>query len=64
MSKFRIKWVKSDIGFSADQKRTIKALGLHRLNDTVEQKDSPSVRGMIRKVSHLVKVEVIDNAAA
>jgi large subunit ribosomal protein L30 len=64
MNKLRIQWIKSDIGFSADQKRTIKALGLHRLNETVEQKDSPSVRGMIRKVSHLIKVEVTDNAAA
>jgi large subunit ribosomal protein L30 len=64
MNKLRIKWIKSDIGYSADQKRTIKALGFHRLNETVEQKDSPSIRGMIAKVSHLVKVEVIENAAA
>ena len=64
MAKLRIKWIKSDIGFAKDQKQTLKALGFHRLNETVEQEDSPSVRGMIAKVSHLVKVEVVSNAAA
>jgi large subunit ribosomal protein L30 len=64
VSKLRIKWIKSDIGFARDQKRTLKALGFHRLHETVEQEDSPSVRGMITKVSHLVKVEVVSNAAA
>jgi len=64
MARLRVKWIKSDIGFSVDQKRTLKALGFHRLQETVEKEDSLSVRGMISKVSHLVKVEVIDNAAA
>ena len=64
MAKLRIKWVKSDIGFSIDQKRTMRALGFHRLQETVEHEDSPSIRGMITKVSHLVKVEVINHAAA
>lgn len=64
MAKLRIKWIKSDIVFSVDQKRTLKALGFHRLNESVEKEDSPSVRGMITKVGHLVKVEIIDNAAA
>jgi large subunit ribosomal protein L30 len=64
VAKLRIKWIKSDIGFAADQKRTLKALGFHRLHETVEKEDSPSVRGMIAKVSHLVKVEVGSNAAA
>jgi large subunit ribosomal protein L30 len=64
VAKLRIKWIKSDIGFARDQKRTLKALGFHRLQETVEKEDSPSVRGMITKVSHLVKVEVISNAAA
>ena len=64
MAKLRIKWIKSDIGFAGEQKRTLKALGFHRLNETIEQEDSPSVRGMITKVSHLVKVEVINHAAA
>jgi large subunit ribosomal protein L30 len=64
VAKLRIKWIKSDIGFSADQKRTLKALGFHRLQGTVEHEDSPSVRGMIIKVRHLIKVEVVDNATA
>jgi large subunit ribosomal protein L30 len=42
----------------------LKALGFHRLHETVEKEDSPSVRGMIAKVSHLVKVEAVSNAAA
>ncbi|MCJ7516044.1 MAG: 50S ribosomal protein L30 [Dehalococcoidia bacterium] len=63
MAKLRIQWIKSDIGFAGRQKRTLKALGFHRLNETVEQEDSPSVRGMIVKVSHLVKVEVVRDAA-
>lgn len=62
MAKLRIKWIKSDIGFAGDQKRTLKALGFHRLQETVEQEDSPSVRGMITKVSHLVNVEVVSDA--
>jgi large subunit ribosomal protein L30 len=64
VTRLRIKWIKSDIGFARDQKRTLKALGFHRLQETVEKEDSPSVRGMITKVSHLVEVEVISNAAA
>ena len=63
MARLRIRWIKSDIGFAKDQKRTLKALGFHRLNETVEQEDTPSVRGMINKVSHLVKVEVLSDAA-
>lgn len=57
MAKLRITWKKSAIGYAKDQGATIKALGFHRLNQTVEQDDSPSIRGMIEKVRHLVKVE-------
>ncbi|MGA7676974.1 MAG: 50S ribosomal protein L30 [Dehalococcoidia bacterium] len=64
MAKLRIKWIKSDIGYAREQKLTLKALGFHRLNETVEHEDSPPVRGMIAKVNHLVKVEVITDAAA
>ena len=64
MAKLRIKWIKSDIGYAREQKLTLKALGFHRLNETVEHEDSPPVRGMISKVNHLVKVEVITDAAA
>lgn len=64
MTKLRIKWIKSDIGYAREQGRTLKALGFHRLNETVEHEDSPSIRGMISKINHLVKVEVITDAAA
>ena len=53
----RITWVKSGIGYERDQRRTLRALGLRRLNQTVEKEDTPPIRGMIRKVRHLVKVE-------
>ena len=58
MAKLCVTWVKSSVGYAEDQKRTIKALGLHRLNQSVTHHDSGSVRGMINKVRHLVKVEV------
>jgi len=56
----RITWVKSSIGYSRRQKDTIRALGLRRLGDVVEQADSPAMRGMVTKVSHLVRVEEIE----
>jgi large subunit ribosomal protein L30 len=57
MSKIRIKWVRSQIGYSSDQRRTIRALGLKRLQHTVEREDSPTIRGMVHKVRHLIAVE-------
>lgn len=60
----RITYVKSAIGYSQKQKATIRALGLRRLGDTVELLDTPPIRGMIDKVSHLVVVEEIENEAA
>jgi len=57
VAKLRITWIKSGIGYPQDQKRTLKALGFHRLNQSVTQDDRPSVRGMINKVKHLVRVE-------
>ena len=57
MSKLRITWVKSGIGYERSQKRTLAALGFHRLNQSVIHKDTSSIRGMINKVRHLVKVE-------
>ncbi|MBI2849516.1 MAG: 50S ribosomal protein L30 [Chloroflexi bacterium] len=57
MAKLNITWVKSGIGYKEDQKRTLKALGFHRLNQSVSHEDSASLRGMINKVRHLVKVE-------
>jgi large subunit ribosomal protein L30 len=59
--KLQIKWVKSSIGYSRRQKGTVRALGLRRLGDVVEQVDTPVIRGMIGKVSHLVQVEEIED---
>jgi large subunit ribosomal protein L30 len=53
----RITLVRSPIGYSQRQKRTVRALGLRRINQTVEQPDAPEIRGMITKIQHLVKVE-------
>jgi large subunit ribosomal protein L30 len=53
----RVTWVKSAIGFSKDQKATVRALGLRRLRQTVEHKDTPALRGMLNKVIHLLKIE-------
>lgn len=55
----KITQVKSVIGFPADQRGTVRALGLKRINDTVTQADTPVIRGMIFKVKHLVKVEEV-----
>ncbi|MDR1978603.1 MAG: 50S ribosomal protein L30 [Synergistaceae bacterium] len=54
MAKIKVKWVKSAIGFSLRQKRTIKALGFTKLQSVVEHEDTPQIRGMIEKVRHLV----------
>ena len=59
--KLRIKWVKSSIGYSRRQKGTVRALGLRHLGDVVEQADTPVIRGMINKVSHLVQVEEVED---
>lgn len=56
-SMIRVTLVKSPIGYSQRQKDTVKALGLRRMNQTVEHADSPALRGMIAKVAHLVEVE-------
>jgi large subunit ribosomal protein L30 len=53
----KITLVRSPIGKQKSQKETVKALGISKLNQTVEQEDSPAIRGMINKVSHLVEVE-------
>jgi large subunit ribosomal protein L30 len=57
--KLRIKWVKSDIGYPKTQKQTLKALGLSRLNQVVEHEDTACIRGMLVKVNHLIKSEVV-----
>ena len=56
MATIKIQQIKSKIGAPIDQKRTLQALGLHKISQVVEVEDAPSARGMIRKVHHLVKV--------
>ena len=58
MAEIKITWTRSTIGRPQNQRRIIASLGLHRLNPTVIHQDSPTIRGMVNKVSHLVKVEV------
>lgn len=55
----RITLVRSPIGYSERQKRTVRALGLRRMSQTVEQADTSVIRGMVAKVRHLVKVEEV-----
>ncbi len=62
--RLRITLVKSPIGYSQRQRRTLRTLGLRHLNDVTEWPDTPVVRGMIEKVSHLVHVEEVDGEAS
>jgi large subunit ribosomal protein L30 len=57
VAKIKITWTKSAIGYAKDQKATIKAMGLHKLNHAVIKEDNATIRGMVHKVRHLVKVE-------
>ena len=57
MAKLHITWIKSGIGYAKVQKQTLKALGFHQLNQSVTHNDCASIRGMIKKVKHLIKVE-------
>jgi large subunit ribosomal protein L30 len=57
VKKVRITLVRSTIGYSVKHKETIRALGLRRMNQTVELADGPVLQGMLRMVEHLVKVE-------
>ena len=56
MATIKVKQIKSKIGYPVDQKRTLQALGLHKIDQVVEKEDCPAIRGMIRKVHHLVTV--------
>lgn len=53
----RITLVHSAIGYSERHKATVRALGLHRLHQSVLQEDNSTIRGMLRKINHLVKIE-------
>jgi large subunit ribosomal protein L30 len=59
MTKLKITYRKSAIGYTQRQKGTVRALGLRKLNQTVEHDDTPVIRGMINRVSHLVDVEEV-----
>lgn len=57
MAKLTVKQIKSTIGCKDDQIATVKALGLKKIRDVAVHNDTPQIRGMIKKVSHLVEVE-------
>ncbi len=59
MSKVKITQVKSSIDRPYKQKRTLKALGLNKINASKEVEETPAIAGMIRKVAHLLKIENI-----
>jgi large subunit ribosomal protein L30 len=62
--QLRITLVRSTIGRPGVQGRTVKALGLRKLNSVVVRPDNPSIRGMVNSISHLVKVEELSGDAA
>lgn len=59
MAQLKITWTKSCIGRPKDQRKVVQALGLRRLHHTVTHGDTPTIRGMVNKVSHLLTVEEI-----
>tara|TARA_B100001939_G_C16839262_1_gene572356 strand:- start:291 stop:467 length:177 start_codon:yes stop_codon:yes gene_type:complete len=56
MEKIKIKQVRSRIGRPKDQKRTLDALGLNKINKVVEHNATPQIMGMVNKVNHLIKI--------
>jgi large subunit ribosomal protein L30 len=60
MTMLKITWQKSSIGYNSSQRKVIQALGLRRLNHTVVHRDTPTIRGMINAVSHLLRVAQVD----
>jgi large subunit ribosomal protein L30 len=57
MARIKVTWERSGINQKEDQKRTIRALGLRKLGQTVEHDDNRTIRGMVMKVRHLVRVD-------
>ncbi len=57
--KLRLTYRKSSIGYPQRQKDTIRALGFHKLYSTIERDDTPTIRGMVKRVAHLVQVEQV-----
>ncbi|MBM3925309.1 MAG: 50S ribosomal protein L30 [SAR202 cluster bacterium] len=62
MSNLKITWKRSLIGYSQRQRRVIEALGLKRLQHSVVHHDSPTIRGMISKVSHMLEIEEVKDS--
>lgn len=60
MGTLKVKQVRSKNGQTKSQRQTLRALGLRRIRDTVTHDDTPQIRGMIKKVHHLVEVEELD----
>lgn len=58
--ELKITQIKSAIDFERSQKETVRSLGIKKLYQTVYHKDTPQIRGMIRKISHLLKVEKVE----
>lgn len=56
MAKIKIKLTKSKIGKNEKQKRTVEALGLRKIGQIIEKEDTPQIRGMIQKVSHMIEI--------
>ena len=60
MKKLKITLIRSLIGYKQDQRATVRALGLGKIGTSVVQEDKPTIRGMVHKVRHLVKVEEVE----
>jgi large subunit ribosomal protein L30 len=60
VARLKIKLIKSTIGSKKDQKATVEALGLKKISQVVEKNNTPEIRGMVNKVSHLVEVEEVN----
>jgi large subunit ribosomal protein L30 len=58
--KLKLTWTRSGIGAKKDHGRTIRALGLHRLSESVLKEDTPVIRGMIHKVGYMLRVEEVE----
>jgi large subunit ribosomal protein L30 len=62
IKSLRITLVRSAIGYTKDQKATVRALGLHKLNSSVVKADTPAIRGMVYKINHLLQVEEVNES--
>lgn len=60
MAKIDITLVRSTIGRPGNQGKVVRSLGLRKMNQTVRHEDNPCIRGMVNKVSHLLKVEAVE----